>query len=118
MLDDGHVVIAQATAILAAKGIMPPEVYKTVLHSVHPDRTTDPKMKVRYEKAFQFIKEHERALAKKPLPPRPPGLPRTVEEWGGDEVACEGREKGQARSQAGSERQPAQVARPSVRARD
>ena len=34
MLADGHVVIAEAKAILAAKGIMPPKIYKTVLHSV------------------------------------------------------------------------------------
>ena len=47
----------------------------------HPDRTTDAKLKVRHEKAFQFLKEHERMLAKKPPPPRPAGLPRTWEEW-------------------------------------
>jgi chemotaxis protein histidine kinase CheA len=38
MLDAGHRVIAQAKAILAAKGIMPPEIFKTVLHSAHPER--------------------------------------------------------------------------------
>lgn len=75
MLDDGHIAIAQATAILAAKGIVPPEGCKTVFHSVHPDRVTDKKMKVRYEEAFK------RAFAKKAPPPRPAGLPRTWAEW-------------------------------------
>ena len=32
MLDDGHRVIAEAKAILAAKAIMPADVYKTLLH--------------------------------------------------------------------------------------
>jgi hypothetical protein len=81
MLDDGHAVIAEAKTILAVKAIFPADVGKTILHSVHPDRTTDPKMKVRYEKAFQFIREHERMLIKKPPPPRPTELPRTAEEW-------------------------------------
>jgi hypothetical protein len=78
-LVDGHAVIAEAKAILAAKAIVPADVWKTVLHSAHPDRTTDLKWKLRYEKAFQFLKEHERMLAKKPPPPRT-DLPRTVEE--------------------------------------
>jgi hypothetical protein len=81
MLDDGHRVIAEVKAILAAKAIMPADVYKTRLHSAHPDRTTDAKLKVRHEKAFQFLKEHERMLAKKPPPPRGRDLPRTDEEW-------------------------------------
>jgi chromosome segregation ATPase len=81
MLDDGHRVIAQAKAILAAKAFVPAEVFKTLLHSAHEDRVTDPKSKVRYRTAFQFLKEHERMLAKKPPPPRPAGLPRTPEEW-------------------------------------
>jgi hypothetical protein len=49
--------------------------------SLHPDRTTAAKLKVRHERASQFLKEHERMLAKKPPPPRPAGLPRTWEEW-------------------------------------
>jgi hypothetical protein len=66
MLDDGYVVIAEAKAILAAKAPIPFDVYKTVLHSAHPDRTTDPKMKARYQKALLFLKDHQRMLAKKP----------------------------------------------------
>jgi hypothetical protein len=81
MLDDGHRVIAQAKMILAAKAFVPADVYKTVLHAVHEDRVTDPKMKARYRTAFQFLKDNERALAKKPLPPKPVGVPSTWEEW-------------------------------------
>jgi hypothetical protein len=81
MLEDGHRAIVQAKAILAAKGIMPAEMRKTLRHALHEDRTTDPTWKVRYKAAFQFIDEHERALFKKPLPPRPASLPRTAEEW-------------------------------------
>jgi hypothetical protein len=80
-LEDGHRVIAEAKAILAAKAIMPAEVFKTLRDSAHPDRTTDPKLKLRYQKAFQFLMDHERMLAKKPPPPRGADLPRTWEEW-------------------------------------
>ena len=80
MLDDGHHVIAEAKAILAAKAFMPADVFKTLLYSAHEDRVADPKWKIRYRTAFQFLKEHERMLAKKPPPPRPRGLPRTIEE--------------------------------------
>ena len=96
MLDDGHVVIAQATAILAARGIMPAGMYKTVLHSVHPDRVTDKKMKARYEEAFKFVKEHERALAKKPPPPQPADLPRTAAEWAARKVWVQEERKAKA----------------------
>ena len=78
MLDDGHRVIAEAKAILAAKAIMPADVYKMLLHLRIRIATTDAKLKVRHEKAFQFRKEHERMLAKRP-PPRPAGLPRREE---------------------------------------
>ena len=78
---DSHHVIAEAKAILAVKAFMPAEVFKTLLYSAHEDRVADPKWKARYRTAFQFLKDHERMLAKKPLPPRPPGLPRTPDEW-------------------------------------
>jgi hypothetical protein len=99
--EDGHRVIAEAKAILAAKAIMPADVFKTVLHSAHPDRTTDPKQKARYENAFRFLKDHERMLAKKPpkpLPPRGADLPDTWEGW--VERKWQGKEERKAKAAA------------------
>jgi hypothetical protein len=61
--------------------IVPHSMYQTLLHSSHPDRVTDPKMKARYQKVFVFLKEHERTLAKRKPPPPPPPMPRTLAEW-------------------------------------
>jgi hypothetical protein len=79
--DKARTLIAAAEDFLDHKArIVPHEVYQTLFLSVHPDRVTDPKAKARYGEAFVFLKEHERTLAKKKPPPRPPGLPRTLEE--------------------------------------
>jgi uncharacterized protein YdcH (DUF465 family) len=80
--DKARALIAAAEDFLDRKArIVPHVMYQTLLRSTHPDRVTDPKAKARYEKAFVFLKEHERTLAKKKPPPRPPGLPRTLAEW-------------------------------------
>jgi hypothetical protein len=107
MLDDGHRVIAEAKAILSAKAFMPAEVFKTLLYSAHEDRVS-PKWKVRYRTAFQFLKEHERMLAKKPPPPRPAGLPRTWEEW----EAAKWHAKEERRKREGPNAQPSGPRRP------
>ena len=77
-----HAFIRAADDFLDRKArIIAHDMYQTLLYSTHPDRVTDLKMKARYQKAFVFLKEHERTLAKKKPPPKPPPMPRTLAEW-------------------------------------
>lgn len=75
------VLVRAAEDILDAKGrVIPVDIYKTLRNSAHPDRTTDLKQQKAYQKAFQWLQEHERVLVKQAPPPPPPGMPRTAAE--------------------------------------
>jgi hypothetical protein len=79
-LTDGPIVIAEAKAILAAKALIPAEIFKTMLHATHEDLAPD-RWKVRYRQAFQFLQENERMLAQEAPAAARADLPRTEEEW-------------------------------------
>ena len=114
MLDDGHHVIAEAKAILAAKAFMPADVFKQCC-SYSRTRIASPIRSGRFlphrVPVSQRARAHAGQEAAAAAPARTPAHHRRID---GSEVACAGRAKGQARGQARSEEKPAQVARPSM----
>lgn len=71
---------AAAKILLSREALFSDKEYRNILACLHSDLVTDPAQKKRAEKAFILLEKNKAALCRKPLPPPPPGMPRTVEE--------------------------------------
>lgn len=68
-------------SISSRRGIMDRITYRKILSCLHPDRVTDPELKIRYEEAFRLFTELEkRVLNEEQSPTTFRQMPRTYDE--------------------------------------
>jgi hypothetical protein len=65
---------------LRTEGIFTRKEFNKVRAMLHPDRVQDEAEQKRYAEAFDIFRRCEKLLKNEPLP-KPPGLPRTGDEW-------------------------------------